>query len=157
MNWSGEIEPAEMAQMRKGRNGKMIAIDADVGNVAQELKRIDKRFHLRFSEEGEYFVVYLREEWEREGSGHLVGTYKELDQRIVKDIQKTYWKWNQPGFSFADELDELEKEKNDKFDYEQRQKMEDLTDRLAHAIRKDLGQDNDRILVTRNPTLPDAS
>lgn len=139
MAWSGEIAPASLAAVRQGTRGEMITITEDVQNVAADLKRIDPRLHLRWSEKGGYFCVYAREDHMREGEGWLVGTYEELDQRIVRDIEKTYAKFRDPRYSFADELEAKEDEAKARREYEFSQEIGENAERLAWAIRKDLG------------------
>ena len=140
-----------MEQVREGRNGRMITITEDVANVAVDLKKIDPRLHLRYSEKGGYFVVYTREDHEPEGTGHMVGTYQELDQRIVKDIQETYWKWRQPGYSLADELDKMDEKAEKEADHQHYEQTGEAAERLAFALRKDLGQ-KDQIFVKGLPS-----
>lgn len=147
MSWSGEIAPASMAQIKQGRGGRVHIIEADAGGVAQGLKRLDARLHLRYSEGGGHYVVYCREKWEPEGNGHLVGTYQECDQRIVKDVEQTIHKWRQPGFSFADELEKQDAEAERKADHEWSENFGETAERLAHAIRKDLALDKATITV----------
>lgn len=149
MSWNGEIHPASMEQVRQGRDGKMVTIEEDVANVAQDLKRIDPRLHLRWSEKGKYFVVYCREPHEPEGTGHLVGTYQELDQRIVKSIEETVWKWKQPGYSFSAELEKQEDEAIVRADEEWSEQFGETAERLAWAIRKDLDFDKAQMIVPK--------
>lgn len=138
MTWSGEINPATLDQVQRGRGGKMVTIESDVANVAADLKRIDPRLCLRWSEAGEYFVVYGREPWMEEGHGWLVGTFQELDQRIVKSIEETYWKHRQPGYSLGEELNEQHDEATARQEEAFSEQTQEMAERLAHAIRKDL-------------------
>jgi hypothetical protein len=74
-----DIDPVSVAQARRSRTGRMVAINDDVVNVARDLRDIDPRFRLFYNEDERVFVVELHEE----GVEHLVGVYRELDQRIV--------------------------------------------------------------------------
>ena len=147
MAWSGEIQAATAAQVYEGRGGKVHIIERDVAGVAEGLKRLDERLHLRYSEKGDFYVVYCREPHEEEGTGHLVGTYQECDQRIVKDIEQTMWKWRQPGFSFGMELEKQHDEAEARADREWSEKFGETAERLAHAIRKDLNLNQNRIFT----------
>ena len=140
MSWTGEIQPATIEQIRQGKDGKMHVITEDAGGIAQRLREIDKRLHLRYSERGKYYVVYAREENEPEGSGYLVATYQELDARIVKDLERIKWLNEQPGYSYADALEEKNAEAEAKREYDFSQKIKENAEQLAWAIRKDLGE-----------------
>ena len=105
MEWTGEIEPASIEQIKAGRDGKMHLITQDAGGIAQRLQEIDERLHLRYSEVGQYYVVYAREHNQEAGSGYMVATYQELDGRIVRDLERINWLNQQPDYSYADELE----------------------------------------------------
>lgn len=149
MTWTGEIEPATIEQIRRGKDGKMHVITEDAGGIAQRLKEIDPRLHLRYSELGEYYVVYAREPHEPEGTGYMVATYQVLDGRIVKDIERIKWLNEQPTYSFADELEKKNEEAEAKRDADFSAKIAENAEELAWAIRKDLG-DQSRITVSKN-------
>lgn len=138
-----------MEQIRLGRDGKMHLITEDAGGIAQRLRDIDPRLHLRYSELGEYYVVYAREEHEPEGTGYMVATYQQLDARIVKDIERIKWLNEQPGYSYADALEEKNAEADAKRDAEFSAKIAENAEELAWAIRKDLG-DQSRITVSKS-------
>jgi hypothetical protein len=149
MSWTGEIQPATIEQIRQGKDGKMHVITEDAGGIAQRLREIDKRLHLRYSERGEYYVVYAREENEPEGSGYLVATYQELDARIVKDLERIKWLNEQPGYSYADALEEKNAEAEAKREYDFSQKIKENAEQLAWAIRKDLNEPG-QIVVSKD-------
>lgn len=148
MSWTGEIEPATMEQIRLGRDGKMHVITEDAGGIAQRLREIDSRLHLRYSEKGQYYVVYAREEHEPEGTGYMVATYQTLDARILRDIEQIKWLNEQPGYSYADALEEKNAEAEAKREYDFSQKIKENAEQLAWAIRKDLGEQG-RIVVDK--------
>lgn len=139
MSWTGEIEPATIEQIRRGRDGKLHLITEDAGGIAQRLKEIDPRLHLRYSEAGEYYVVYAREKNEPEGTGYMVATYQELDGRIIKDIERIKWLNERPGYSFADELEKKNAEAEAKREADFSEQIKMNAEELAFAMRKDLG------------------
>ena len=149
MTWTGEIEPATIEQIRRGKDGKMHLITEDAGGIAQRLREIDPRLHLRYSEMGEYYVVYAREPHEPEGTGYMVATYQVLDGRIIKDIERIKWLNERPGYSYADELEQKNKEADAKRDAEFSAKIAENAEQLAWAIRKDLG-DQSRMTVSKS-------
>lgn len=146
-----EIPPtkADLAQVSRGRDGRMIAIENDVQGVANGLAEIDPRLRLRFSEAGGYFVVYYKPDGAEEGDGDLITTAQELDWRIVSLVRELYWKAQQPGYSFAAELDKADAEEQRRKDHEFTERHGEMYERLAHAFRKDRGFDKLRAYVPR--------
>lgn len=144
-----EIRPtkANLTMLSQARDGNWVQVEDDVQNVVNDLHKIDPHLRVRYSEAGEYFVVYWKPENEPEGNGELVTTAVELDQRVVKLVQEGYWKAQQPGYSFADELDRIDKENEAKKDREFTEKHGEIYERLAHAIRDDLGLNQNKIYV----------
>lgn len=139
-----EVRPthASLAAVIKSREGAMVMIEDDVQNVANDLRDIDPHLRLRYSEAGEYFVVYWKPDDEDEGCGDLITTAVEIDQRIVKDVREIYHRCSQPGYSFADEHERREDEAKRERDHALREANGELYERLAHAMRKDLGATN---------------
>lgn len=125
----------------------MVEIDDDVAGIASGLAAIDHRIRLRYSETGEYFVVYLKpDEWE-EGDGYMVFTAQELDGRIVKHMEEVYIRCNARGYSLADEAERQEAKAKKNAAHEFTEKHGEMYERLAHAMRKDLGYDQSKIYV----------
>jgi hypothetical protein len=148
--WTGEIEPASIEQIKAGRDGKMHLITQDAGGIAQRLQEIDERLHLRYSEAGQYYVVYARELDQQPGSGYMVATYQELDGRIVRDLERINWLNQQPDYSYADELEKQHQLAEAARDWEFSQKIGENAEKLAFAIRKDLGYDQDTAVITKD-------
>lgn len=122
-------------------------IDEDVVGVASALHEIDSHIRLRFSEAGGYYVCYWLPDEMEEGDGYLIFTAQELDHRIVHHMREVYARCNEPGYSFAAELDKAEEEAKKEKDYEWEQEHGEMHERLAHALRKDAGYDQRRIFV----------
>ncbi len=155
-DWTGELAPANFAQVRLGKNGRMVTIDSDVGGVVKQLKEIDPRLHVRWSEKGDYFVIYCREEHEPEGTGYAVLYVPELDGRVVKAIQEIAWKNRQPGYSLGKELDAVEdkaeKDRQEKFS----KQIAENAELLAWAMRKDLGDTSYKAFIPKDiPSAPE--
>jgi len=143
MTWDGEIAPATVQQIREGRNGKMHVIESDAGSLVIRMKEIDPNLHLRYSEAGDYYVVYLQDGVHQE----LVATYQECDDRIVKDLERISWENRQPGYSFADELEKRDAKAEKEADHARREALGENAERLAHALRKDTNRTDHRIFV----------
>lgn len=127
-----EIKPATIAQLKRGKAGKMIAIDADVGGVAQAIEAMGKNLKLRYSELGEYYVVFHRNP--DSGKETLLTTAQELDHRLVHRLELV----TNGTYDYLAELEKLERQKDDEADYLLAQRSGIAAERLAHALRKDL-------------------
>ena len=144
-----EIEPvrADISQVIRAKDGQMIEIESDVNNVAADLAALDHHFRVRWSEAGEYFVVYWRPDGSDLGDGYLVTTAQELDQRVVKLVSEIHYKVrNDVNYSLSEEIEA----NHDKADAERdrlfTERAGEHYERLAHALRKDRGVQN-RIYV----------
>lgn len=142
-----EIKPASLTQLSRGREGQMIEIDDDVQGVANALNEIDSHICLRFSEAGGYFVAYWKPEGGEDGDGYLITTAQELDHRLVKKVERIYHECSQPGYSYAAALDKAEEAAKAERDYEEAEKLGPVLEQLSHAMRKDLGFDQAKIVV----------
>jgi hypothetical protein len=142
-----EIRPASLAQISKGRSGQLVAIDDDVQGVANALFEIDPHIRLRYSEAGEYFVVYYKpDEWE-EGDGYMIFTARDLDHRIVQKMREVHARCLNPGYSLAAEMEKAEAEAKRQADHQWSEEHGEMHERLAHALREQAGYDKQRIFV----------
>jgi hypothetical protein len=126
-----EIRPATYAQIKRGRDGRMVAIDDDVAGIAAQLLEIDPSLRLRWSESGEYFVVYQ----DLGSTQHLVTTAQELDGRLLQRVLQV----THPDFDFAAEVDRVDAEADREAARRFSEGVGERGERLAHAIRKDMG------------------
>lgn len=141
-----EIQPATLAQVVRGRGGKMVQIDDDVAGIAQRLQEIDPRLRLRYSEPGGYFVVYrLIERPDGSTKKDMVTTSTTVDGRLLQRIEKVYGR----DYNYADELDKVDAAAKRERDHRFSEQVGPLAEQLAHAIRKDLGVKAPRIYVPR--------
>lgn len=140
-----EIKPATLTQITRARDGRMVLIDDDIGNVAHDLHEIDPGLRLRYSEAGRYFVVYWQEDGEEDGNGHLVLTAEECDQRIIQRVKEIM----RESYDYVAELDKLEEQKQKDADYKLSQQVGEASERLAFALRKER-QVKNRAFVTRS-------
>lgn len=135
-----DIEPATLAQVKRGQNGEFIAIDNDVQNVAQDLLGIHPNLKLRYSELGQYFVVY--KEWMHPVNGlkqELVTTAKSLDQRLVKRVRHVM----SAEYDFLKEAEKMDKKADADARYKFEEAVGEKAEELAHALREDLGYKKD--------------
>ena len=132
-----EIEPANIDQVKRARNGKMITIDKDVGGVVQEIKRINENLHVRYSDAGEYFVVYHRNP--ETGDESLVTTAQELDHRLAKRMEYL----NSGQYDYLLELEKIQNRREKQKDERLKEQIGIIGEELAHALRTDLGIQKD--------------
>ena len=150
MSWSGELQPISLNQIYHGKRGQVIEIEEDVLDIVKQIKQVDPTLHVRWSEKGNYFVVYCRLDHEPEGTGNVVLMVPELDQRVVTSIQKAAWEQNQDGYSLADALEAQDKEADEERDAEFTEQIAERAERLAYAIRQDLNMEKPTITVTND-------
>lgn len=127
----------------------MVQISADASTVAADLERIDKGLRVRFAENGNppFWAVYHESEDGR--VTHLVltaqahqtisGTWAGLDHRIVERIEQI----DPMGRGHYDYAADLERATLDAHAHRRdgfKEKMGDVAERTAHAVRKDLGE-----------------
>jgi hypothetical protein len=55
---------------------------------------------------------------------------------VLRDARK----YTNPGYDLAAELEKLEDQRDREFDHEQRERTGEAAERLAHAVRVDLGE-----------------
>lgn len=140
-----KVEPAHVDQILRARTGEMVAIDKDVGGVAEDLKRIDPGLKVRFAETGNppFWAVYHESDDQR--TTYLVltaqahqtrsGTWSGLDQRIVKRIMEI----GHSTYDYAKEVQRQNQEADRARDEKVREGIREKGELLAHAIRKDKG------------------
>lgn len=147
-----EIAPASLAQLTRARGGQLIEVGDDVQGIANALAQIDPHIRLRYSEPGEYFVVYYKpDEWEP-GQGYMIFTAQELDHRIVKRMEEVYARCNAPGYSLAAEVEAAEAKQKREDDHRWREENGELMEKLAWALREDTHRNQHKLAVPRDVT-----
>ena len=140
-----EIQPASMAQVVEGRDGRRWGIDDDVGGIAKQLQEIDPKLRLQWNEKREFFmVVEVLEEGDGKSTERLVFSAKECDGRIVTRMRQIA----SPGYDFLAEIDQMDAQAEKDRDHGFSEKIGEAGEVAAHALRKDL-EDQHRIVVPR--------
>ncbi|HEX9007330.1 MAG TPA: hypothetical protein VF889_08540 [Bacteroidota bacterium] len=141
-----DIEPASIDQLRRVADGGWVTVDADIGGVAADIKRLDPCLNLRYSESAGCFVVYRvhrngepcrRDDPER--TEELVLTAQECDQRIVKRLEFID-PHGRGGYDYAQAVERAVLEAKENSRKEFRERLGDVAEQTAHALRKDLGE-----------------
>ena len=138
-----EINPVNANQLAYSfRHGRWFEFPPEVGTIAAKLKEISRDLVLRVNEKtGAFVVLQILED----GTEHLVTSAQVLDDRIVNRVKRIAHE----NYDLAAELERVEREadkaREDKFT----EQVGEAGERLAHAIRKDLGEQR-RIHVPRS-------
>ncbi len=125
----------------------MIQVDDDVQNVANDLRDIDPHLRLRYSEAGEYWVVYWCPDGGEDGDGYLVTTAQELDQRVVTQVRKIHHGVLNDTYKLSEEIERLDAVAKAEEEHAFTERMGDTYERLAHALREGTGRGKRRIYV----------
>lgn len=107
-----DVQPAHINQVISARGGRFVEIAADVGQVADDLRRIDPTLHVRFAPDAPepFFAVYCQPD---ERTTYLVltvaatrnrsGTWEGLDQRVVREFERI----GHEGYDYVGEVDRM--------------------------------------------------
>ena len=128
----GEHKPASINQVRTGRNGRMVEIDADVFDVAKRLHNIDRSLGVDWNDTAGYFrITQILED----GSKHVVMTTRELTPDVIARVLETM----HPDYDLPGELARIDRESTAERDRRFSEATGEIGERLHHALRKDLG------------------
>ncbi len=129
-----------MAQVRRGKDGKLVLIEDDVLAVARGLLDIDPKLRLRYSEEGHYFVVY----WLDGNRERMVLTSTELTPAILDRVRYI----QSSSYDFMAEVDRMDAQAEKDEAHRFHEETGVIGEQLAHAVRKDL-QSKSKIIIPR--------
>lgn len=132
-----EIEPVNLSRIVGTDRGKLVEIGADVQGVALALHELDERFRLFYNPDRMLYILELHTPRD-DGSvdEHFVGAYDELDHRIAQRAAQVM----QPGYDLSAELEQVEREADAAQEYRVAEHSGDISERLSHALRKDLSR-----------------
>jgi len=116
----------------------MILVENDVGNVAKDLKEIDPTLRLRYSEAGEYFVVYRAFEFQGAPKEELVLTAKDCDQRIVNRVREIDAQ-GRGNYNFAKELEKADDQRKRNALSAIKEQQREKSAEAYHEVRRKLG------------------
>lgn len=126
---------ASLAQVRRGINGRMVEVDADVFDLAKRLREIHPALGLDWNETGGYFRVYQHLP---DGRKATVTTSTELSPQVIDRVRYLC----SSDYDFAGEMDRQDRLAKQAADHRLHEQVGEIGERLAHAIRKDLGTQN---------------
>ena len=131
-----DISPGTVTEVKRALEGDLVEISPDVQEIATRLQEIDPALRLRFSEAQGVFVVFeVQQLPDGSSKEHLVTTARELDQRLINRILEL----SDPNYDFAGEIERLEQQAERDSDHAFDERTGESAERLAHAVRKDLG------------------
>lgn len=137
-----DIEPADINQVKQTADGDTIIIEDDIQNVANDLNTIDKRLTLRFNPIQGFYAIYFKDEQKE----YLVNTFKSLDQRVVTRIREIM----QPDYDYVKEIEKQDFQADKDLQCEQDQRAGEAAEKLAFAIRRDLGVKDKAYFVNKD-------
>jgi hypothetical protein len=131
-----EIQPATLGQVVRSSRGNLVEVTQDVTNVAQQLKAIDENLVLLFDEEQLFYIVQVHVP-QPDGSvkEDLVLTSQQLGSHIVQRVEQI----SSQGYDYVRELEQMEDAARKRRDHEVSERQGPILEKLAHALRKDLG------------------
>lgn len=124
-----------LSQFKKGRDGRRLLVTEDVFDVAKGLTAIDPSLCLRWNDVGEYFVVYQRFE---NGDEKLVTTTHELSPALLRRVEEI----THPSYDYVAEMERMDREADKAREHAFNEKVGEIGERLAHAVRKDVQAQN---------------
>lgn len=140
-----EIRHASIEQVHAGRNGKRILIEADVLDVANQIRQIDPKLKIYFNEFGNYYAIA---EELADGSEGLVTTvpHDGLNSKLV-DYIRMLGSGDYDYIGNAERRDRLADREKDRVLEEE---VGEMGERMAHQIRSDDVEVNNKIFLPRN-------
>lgn len=147
-----EIEPprASLGELRLTNRLEMVRVQEDVLGVAESLRRIDPGLKLLYDKAQEVYVLYwigLRADTPGgPASMHedLVGAYKELDQRIIRLVERIDAQ-GRGRHDLQTELERLERQRDAEAERRHAETIGPIAERLRFALRKDLGTEGSSV------------
>lgn len=133
-NGSHEVKPVSYEQVIEAGDDYYI-IDAATSQIVKEINEIDPRLHVKYSSRCNFFVLYAKEVREGREEEYLVRTFTHLDNRIVERVKQI----SHHSYDYAQDMEDGEKELDSKKLHAIKEKLGDNAERLAFALRKDLG------------------
>lgn len=155
------VQPAKLDQVIQAYDGGWVIVDADVGGIAKQLKDWDPCLRLRVPREtktGQLYVVYrlhrngqpCRDD-DPERTEEFVTSAEECDQRLVDKVMMIDPE-GRGGYDFVKEVERNQQRAEQDRSKRVREKLEEHGDKLAWAIRKDLGaRYQGRAFITNKP------
>lgn len=142
-----KLEPprATLGELQLTNRMEMVRVESDVLGVVEHLKRIDPGLELLYDKGQEVFVLYWQGLRVKDGRAEqcedLIGAYKALDQRLINLVERID-REGRGRQDLAAELDRLDAEREAERDRAFSEAVGLQAERLAHAIRSDLGVSN---------------
>src|SRR5436190_12343687 len=138
------IDSAALPSVQRGRRGTVVFIDDDALGVAKQLEEMKfpegyGKLRLAWNEFQESFTVIQVKD---DGSEHIVTFAEQADGRLVDRVRRI----THPSYNFAQELEAIDAQADKERDWLFSQRVGDLAERLAHAVRKDT-QTKNRIFL----------
>lgn len=138
-----EIRHASLAQVRRGRDGRRVAITEDLHDIVARLQEIDPGLKVFWNEYGEYYTIV---ETLADGSEGLVTNVPSdgLNAQLVDYVRML----GSERYSYIEEAERADAKAQAEGTHRFEEEIGEQGEKMAHAIRKDLEAKN-RIYVPR--------
>jgi hypothetical protein len=141
-----DISPASALQVMD--SGDLIEISDDILGVARDLREIDPELKLRYSEDQDFFVVYQERRHPITNElqmRQVVTTMKPplMPAALVERVRKV----TSESYDLVKELDAVQKRAKRDHEHAMSEARGPGLERLAHAMRKDLGYNQRRVFI----------
>lgn len=147
-----EIQPAGIAQVHRAlRTGKRVLVTEDVQNIARDLREVRETLRLEFDPDSDlWFVIDKIEHPDGSSEDKMVTVWDverngTIDQRLVERVRQVA----HSSYDLGAELERLDREAERERSSRFREQVGPAAERLKHALRKDLGANNNRAFVPR--------
>lgn len=134
------IDGASLPSVQKGRRGVVVFIDDDALGIAKQIAEMQfpegyGKLRLAWNEFSEEFVVIQVKD---NGEEFFVTKAKEADGRLLKRIREI----TNPSYDYAADLERIDRLADARREWDFAQRVGEISERLAHAVRKDIQAKN---------------
>lgn len=143
-----DVTPAHIDQIRQAEDGGWDIISAETSTVVADLQRIDHRLRVRFAKrpQNPFWEIYLYHGPDKpiervrtvQAYRNRLGVWEGLDDRVVKRFEYID-REGRSGYNLADALEQRRQAREKKQAEERQEHQAQVAERMAHAVRKDLG------------------
>jgi len=152
------VEPANIDQIITARDGRWVAIDRDVGSIAQQLREFDPSLRVRLNERAGIWAIFhhnelpdgsTRDDLVTTCQAHQgpTGAWLGLDQRIVDRLRFIA----SDQYDFLKDLEATNEKATREHEERNRERLLDFGERGFHAARIDLGLHSRPVTVKEKP------
>jgi hypothetical protein len=138
-----DIQAASIDQVQRGRDGKVHVVTSDAGDVAKQIREIDRSFVLRYHEHTDHWSVV---QVLPDGGEQLVTTCQPVAGTVDPRLPERVRKITQPSYDVVGEITRSNDALHARNEREFSDRVDERAEVLEYAVRRELGI-KDRIFV----------